>query len=327
MSEPRAFEIPEPAAADPVTSIAFDPKGRYMFVAANQDRASVVPLDGSPPRQLERFSEDTLLHAAAVSPSGRLVATAFFYGSGSKTLRVWDLESNHLRLFDLPPSQSTTTGYESGIAKLAFLDESTLYTMGDGGLRRWDLSTGSHETVVAASPGYAVKGSILPEKGVALTIENRRSDKACREVLLHDLTMKTSRKLTSFGDCGTWNGGAFALDPSGAVAATGTLDGVIRVGQLSGGEPHLLVGHKGAVDRIAISPDLRWLASTGEDSTLRLWPLPDLSKPPLHTLPHDELLAKLRSLTNFRAVRDPSSASGWKVEVGPFPGWKDVPAW
>ncbi len=55
--------------------------------------------------------------------------------------------------------------------------------------------------------------------------------------------------------------------------------------------------------------------------------MPDLSKPPLHTLPYDELLAKLRSLTNFRAVRDPSSATGWKVEVGPFRGWKHVPSW
>ena len=40
-----------------------------------------------------------------------------------------------------------------------------------------------------------------------------------------------------------------------------------------------------------------------------------------------ELLAKLKSLTNFRAVRDPAAAGGWKIEIGPFPGWKDVPTW
>jgi len=55
--------------------------------------------------------------------------------------------------------------------------------------------------------------------------------------------------------------------------------------------------------------------------------MPDLSKPPLHTLPHDELLAKLRSLTNFRAVRDSASSTGWKIEIGPFPVWKNVPIW
>jgi hypothetical protein len=56
-----------------------------------------------------------------------------------------------------------------------------------------------------------------------------------------------------------------------------------------------------------------------------LKPTPDLSKPPLYTLPYDELLAKLRSLTNLRAVPDPAANTGWKVEIGPFPGWANVP--
>jgi hypothetical protein len=69
------------------------------------------------------------------------------------------------------------------------------------------------------------------------------------------------------------------------------------------------------------------VASVGEDHTLRLWPMPDLSKPPLHSLPREELFATLHSLTNLRAVRDASSPAGWKVEVAPFPGWRDVPTW
>jgi hypothetical protein len=42
-------------------------------------------------------------------------------------------------------------------------------------------------------------------------------------------------------------------------------------------------------------------------------------------LPHDELIAKLKSLTNFRAIRDPGATSGWTIELDPFPGWKEVP--
>jgi hypothetical protein len=78
---------------------------------------------------------------------------------------------------------------------------------------------------------------------------------------------------------------------------------------------------------VAVSSDLRWIASAGEDETLRLWPMPDLDKPPLHTLPHDELVAKLRSFTNIRAVRDPEAPNGWKIELDPFPGWAEVPEW
>ena len=77
---------------------------------------------------------------------------------------------------------------------------------------------------------------------------------------------------------------------------------------------------------MAVSPDGRWIASVS-GSEIRLWAMPDVSRPPLHTLPRAELLAKLDSITNVRAVRDPESATGWKVEVGPFPGWAEVPTW
>jgi WD40 repeat protein len=332
LSDVRVLDIPvTPLLA---RSLAFDPKNRYLFVVGAG--VWVVPLDGSAPRKLPGFSQDTALNAAAVSPSGRLVATAFYYGRGEKELRVWNLETGETRRFDLPDGKrgaavagETHSGYERGIFALAFVDESTLYTAGDGGLRRWNLETGSHEMVAAAAAGYWMFGSFSADRPVVLTAERRAGqvEDCPRGAVLRDLARGTSQPFASFGECGAWGQKAGVLDPSGAVAATGSRDGIVRVGRLSGGEAHVLLGHKGSLDHIAISPDLRWLASTGEDDTLRLWPMPDLSKPPLHALPHDQLLAKLRSLTNLRAVRDPSSASGWKVEVGPFPGWKNVPTW
>lgn len=29
----------------------------------------------------------------------------------------------------------------------------------------------------------------------------------------------------------------------------------------------------------------------------------------------------------MRAVEDPDSPIGYKLEIGPFPGWKTVPTW
>jgi WD40 repeat protein len=323
VGEVKALALPEEFL---VRRLAFDPKGRYLFAVGNRDRTWIVPLDGSAPRRLQGFSEDTLLNAAAVSPSGRLVATAFFYGEGEKTLRVWNLETGELRRYDLPESRAIAggataarTGYEQGIVNMAFEDESVLYTEGDGGLRRWNLDTGS-QTLVAEASWMA--GPIAPVNGTALTVTNERG--AC-SILQRELASGTSRAITQFGECGAVS--MVAVDASGTVAATASLDGTVRVGRLSGGQPHLLVGHRGSIDRIAISPDLRWVATTGGDNTLRLWPMPDLSKPPLHTWSHDELLAKLRSLTNLRVVRDSASVDVWKVEVGPFPGWKHVPTW
>ena len=68
-------------------------------------------------------------------------------------------------------------------------------------------------------------------------------------------------------------------------------------------------------------------AVRGTSSDISIWPMPDVMKPPLHTLSHAELLARLDALTNLRVVRDSASTTGWREEIGPFPGWKDVPTW
>jgi WD40 repeat protein len=105
---------------------------------------------------------------------------------------------------------------------------------------------------------------------------------------------------------------------------TGDQNGLVRVGPLSGEEPHLLYGHAGMVLSVAVSPDSQWIASASEDG-IRLWPMP--RSRPFHTLPHDELLAKLRSLTNLRLVPDAAATTGFRTEIGPFPGWGGQPEW
>ena len=120
---------------------------------------------------------------------------------------------------------------------------------------------------------------------------------------------------------------AIATDAAGTVVVTGDKEGVLRVGSAGGEEPHLLLGHKGRIWSVDTDPLGQWIATGGDDGTVRIWPMPDLSKPPLHTLPHDELLAKLKTLTNLRMVRDEQSASGWTLTHDPFPGWETVPSW
>lgn len=121
---------------------------------------------------------------------------------------------------------------------------------------------------------------------------------------------------------------AAILDPTGTIIISSLPGrGVIQVGSADGSEPHLLYGHSSNVTAIAISPDSRWIASGDQSGVIRLWEMPDVSKPPLHTLPHDALVAKLKTLTNLRVVRDEDTSGEWKIEVAPFPGWKTVPTW
>ncbi len=55
--------------------------------------------------------------------------------------------------------------------------------------------------------------------------------------------------------------------------------------------------------------------------------MPDVTQPPFHTLPRDELLKALRKLTNARAVEDLESDTGYSIEYAPFEGTADYPEW
>jgi WD40 repeat protein len=314
-----AREIRFPVAG-PVSRIRFDPEGRYLLVVTLSD-ASIVPLDGGPFRRLVASDGRRQIEEGAISPSGSRVAIATWFGDGPCTLYVVDVATGARTSFDLPHPENQA-GLSGGVMSLEFLDDQTLLTMGSGGIRRWDLANGAQELVVEMDG----KSSMRPMRasraaGTAITWAYGQDFGAGFE--LHDLVTGVSQRLQWFGD----RVEAADIDPSGVVIATGSADGSIRVGRLDGGEPHLLPGHKGILYYVAVSPDLRWVASAGEDGTLRLWPMPDLDKPPLHTLPHDELLATLHSLTNLRAVRDPESSTGWTIELDPFPGWANVPTW
>ncbi|UCF38521.1 MAG: hypothetical protein JSU96_06685, partial [Acidobacteriota bacterium] len=309
------------------TGFTFDPSGRYLFAVGNCGNAAIFPLDGSPVRRLEGSPEEQMQFACAVSPSGRLVASATGFGPGERTLRVWDVETGAVRVFPVPEPDppedpgSKPTGFEGGIQTLLFDGETVLYSAGDGGIRCWDVETGSHTLLWKIRETV----SLLHKKGDSVLALSKGSGRG-GPFKIHRVNLATNESvavLDDFAVTGTIHG-TYASE---AVIAAAAPNGLILVGRPDGSPPHLLAGHIGPAQCVAISPDLKWVASTGEDNTLRLWPMPDLSKPPLHTLPQHQLVAKLKSLTNLRTVPDPETENGWKIELEPFPGWKSVPTW
>ncbi|HUL76202.1 MAG TPA: WD40 repeat domain-containing protein, partial [Vicinamibacteria bacterium] len=301
---------------------AIDPKSGRIAKSV-PGGLEILALAGGPARKLTGFSDLTPA-AVAFAPDGRRVAAALFFGGSArdKVIRIWDLATGQVQV--LGPLPGAGEGDKGGIVDLSFVDEGQLLAaVSDVGLVRFDLRDGKAHVLapeLASNPGYIGGVSRRHDFAIGTNIvsESPRRGEAVR----FSLDGGTTKVLTSHGGLVRIS----ALDPTDALVATGSMDGIVRVGPASGGEPYYYFGHEGVVPFVRFSPDGRWLASVGRDG-IRIWPVPDLAKPPFHTLPREELLARLRALTNLRVVSDATSPTGYKVEVGPFPGWAKPPEW
>jgi WD40 repeat protein len=197
-------------------------------------------------------------------------------------------------------------------------------SVGHYGLLHWDLDDGSAEVIDRGPWDMEAMMKLSPNgRFVAVVSKEVGAWRGNEGLKLYDLDEGTSRVFHPHGA----RISSVAFDPTSDLIVTGNLAGEIRVGPVTGEEPHLLLGHEALVLRLAVSPDGRWLASTSFDHTVRIWPMPNMKQLPLHALPYEELLERLRSLTNLRAVPDEESPTGYKIEIGPFPGWETVPEW
>jgi DNA-binding winged helix-turn-helix (wHTH) protein/WD40 repeat protein len=291
------------------TRSAMAPDGSFLVMGTFGGLVHVIPLDGGPSRELRGFTDVT--NRLAVDTQSRLVAAAggILYRDQA-LVRVWDLESGEVRVLDAGDGQQ--------IRRLEFTNGGDLWVWSASMFRRWDLQTGDPNVVEEID----FSRQEFVGKRLHGFAEERREALLCDEdrLWIQNIDTYENRELRPHR-----RHDACYSHLDHGIVVTADYSGGLRVGPVTGEEPHLLLGHAGG--NLEISPDGQWLASGGEDNTIRLWPMPDLSKTPLHTLPREELIAKLHSLTNLRAVRDPESSTGWKIVIGPFPGWETVPSW
>jgi WD40 repeat protein len=278
------------------------------------------PLAGGPVRRLTGF-ENVLNGGVAVSLDGRRVAAGPSVGlKADKVIRVWDLETGEVQV--VLPVPGAGDGFEGGVISVRFLDQDRLLASGrPAGLFVFNLRDGT--TKVLASKLFDSIAGVSRHHDFGMGVHVTSRTPRIGELVRFDLEGGVPNVLASHGSAVQ----SAALDPTDTWVATGSFDGIVRIGSVTGGEPYYFFGHEGTIYDVSFSPDGKWLASGGEDKKIRLWPVPDGSKPPFHTLPREELLSKLRALTNLRVVPDPGSGTGYKVGVGPFPGWVKVPEW
>jgi len=295
--------------------LARSPNRKQLLAGTGFGGARLLSLGDDPPIALATKDTNSAIvyMNTAFSPDG-LLATASLADlePAARKISIWNLASQEqVAVF--------AEGESRYLANPQFIGNDHLLALDTSGLRRWNIDTNESDLLFE---GTFQKYAVSEDRRRVLLLEAPTHNDPGRAIFV-DLETGVVTPLETHG----YRVETVALDIAGTLAVTGDRDGVVRVGPVTGEEPHVLLGHDKSVDTLALDPHGRWIASGGKDKTVRLWPMPDLSKPPLHTLPREELIAKLKTLTNLRVVRDEDSTTGWKLEVGPFPGWETVPTW
>jgi WD40 repeat protein len=272
----------------------------------------VVPIEGGTARELKGFSTEANARAVAFSPDGRLVAAAPDVAPVSdKVIRVWDIESGVQKIEVPVPGAAEDSGDVTFGLEFSSNDHLLVgHPKSDPGLALYDLRNGEWKSLA----NFRAEHFVLSRSG---GFGFAGGDQLMRFSLDGAATPVPSHGLV----------GSVAMDSKARVLASAGKDGAVRIGPVSGKDPYLMFGHKGAISALAFSPEGHWLASAGEDRAIRLWRVPEVTSTPPHRRSHEDFLAMLRSWTNLRVVQDPGSATGYKVEPGPFPGWKTFPTW
>jgi WD40 repeat protein len=328
---PLASGIGEPSHVDLGGSgyqLDISPDGRLVATTSSKSDVSsvfMVPLDGSTLGEPVAYltKPGVWRWSAVFDPAGRYLATATYSADvpDKQLLEIVDLKTGEVRAYPLidPHHTNSFKGKDWGVVVLRFFPDGSLLSCGNGGIRRWNIYTGVNEILYETGDRDALCTG-MSRDGRFLSIGIYTAEWKVEDLGILDLERGTFQALDEA------TGSESLVDPAGSAVISGGSEGIVKVRPVSGSEPHLLFGHDGTVMRLMVSPDGRWIASA-TDAEIRIWPMPDVSQPPLQVLPHAKLMAKLDSFTNLRAVRDAESPSGWKLEIGPFPGWETTPSW
>jgi WD40 repeat protein len=309
--------------------LSMDSTRNLILSASIYDRrVFLLSASGGTPRRLPVPPAGGELVAVELSPDGRFAAAAQMpklgQRGGTEMVRIWNLESQeHSDLNRVMENEDCGwSPHDKGlVTDLGFTPDADLITAGRTAIRRWDLTKKTSRMIRPCKKDLDTTFSMSADGDRLLVLDRTPTRLIPSSLSVYSVNENSWREIVSHGN----RISAIALNRAGTIAVTGDEDGVVRAGPITGEEPHVLFGHEMKVWSVAVSADDRWIATASDDGTLRLWPMPEGQ--PFHTLPHSELLQRLRAMTNLRVIADHKASTGYRLEAGTFPGWEKLPEW
>ncbi len=258
-----------------ITSLAFDPTGRYLATTGAdgsvkiRDLRAITPKTAAAPLELDGHTRR--INAVVFSHDGTRLATA----SGDGNVKIWQSSTGKL----LKQLHVENVGYQVNDVAFTHDDRLVVAAASDGALREWTAATGELVWDSGASQAPLDKVATLVHIAVAPDGKSAVAGAVDGTVVAYDLAGK-KRLWLRRDDRGAIN--AVAFDPSGKMLLAGSDDGTARMYDAQSGEPKAVFSRSAAIgdsgNQLAVvsalfSPSNSCIATTYADGSVSFWTL------------------------------------------------------
>jgi hypothetical protein len=267
----------------PVTSLTFGYAAPVAFMVVGDLNGAVTrfPIEPTGFDALVMQPETGMplsVNAVAINPALTVIASAT--GSASA---LQDAADNAVRLWDASSgAELARLEHDAPVRSIVYSPDGALLAAGDenGAVHIWDVASEQEIATLLGHTG-AVRALAFNVEGSALASASMDGTVRLWNV---SGTPEDYAQISLFDSGENYPVTAIAFNPEGTLLASAggdpdaeTIDAQIRLWDLTaeaGGAPLVLLdGHMTTVGSLAFSPDGAYLASAGNDGTIRLWGL------------------------------------------------------